>query len=83
MDTIETRLHQLEKEHSESKQSERKERWLEMRISVLTARLQYPTDEVLKQLEQQVEARDSLGRKDWRTFLDQLNTRIVELQNGG
>ena len=83
MDRIETRLHQLEKEHSESKQSERKERWLEMRISVLTARLRYPTDEVLKQLEQQVEARDSLGRKAWRTFLDQLNTRIVELQNGG
>ena len=83
MDRVENRLHGLEKQHSETKQSDRKSRWLEMRISVLTARLQYPTDEVLRQLEQEVEARQSLGREAWRSFLDQLNTRIVELQNGG
>jgi hypothetical protein len=82
MDRIETRLHRLEKQHSESKKSARKERWLEMRISVLTARLQYPTDEVLQQLEQTVEARKSLGRKALRRFLDQLNTRLAELQSG-
>jgi hypothetical protein len=83
MDRIEDRLHRLQKQHSETKESARKERWLEMRISVLTARLQYPTDEVLQQLEQEIEARQSLGREAWRSFLDQLNTRIVELQNGG
>jgi hypothetical protein len=83
MDRIWKRLHQLEKQNGESKQSARKERWLEMRISVLTARLEYPTDEVLQQLEQQLEARESLGRKALRKFLDRLNTRIVELQNGG
>lgn len=82
MDRIQKRLHELEKQNSDTKQSARKERWLEMRISVLTARLQYPTDEVLKQLEQAVEARQSLGRIAWRSFLDQLNTRIVELQSG-
>jgi hypothetical protein len=83
MDRIRKRLHQLEEQNGESKQSERKSRWLEMRISVLTARLQYPTDEVLQQLERQLEARQSLGRKGLRRFLDRLNTRIVELQNGG
>jgi len=83
MDRIQKRLHRLEKKHSDSKNSARKSRWLEMRISVLTARLQYPTDEVLQHLEQTVEARQSLGRKALRQFLDQLNTRIVELQSGG
>jgi len=83
MDRIQKRLHRLEKKHSDSKKSARKTRWLEMRISVLTARLQYPTDEVLQQLEQAVEARQSLGRKALRQFLDQLNTRIAELQSPG
>jgi hypothetical protein len=50
---------------------------------VLKARLQYPTDEVLQQLEQRVEARKSLGRKKHRKFLDKLNTRLAELQAGG
>ena len=83
MDRVEKRLHRLEKKNSETKQSDRKSRWLEMRISVLTARLQYSTDEVLQQLEQRVEARKSLGRKAMRRFLDQLNTRIAELQSPG
>jgi hypothetical protein len=47
---------------------------------VLRARLQYPTDEVLKQLEQTVEAQQSLGRKKHRKFLDQLNTRLAQLE---
>jgi hypothetical protein len=42
--------------------------------------LDYPTDEVLKQLEETVEARERLGRKKFRNFLDQLNTRLAELQ---
>src|SRR5262249_6946824 len=83
VDRVETRLHRLEKQHSETKQSARKERWLEMRISVLTARLQYPTDEVLQQLEQEVEARQSLGRKKLREFLDRLSRRLTELHSGG
>jgi len=83
IDRIRKRLHQLEKQNSETKQSARKSRWLEMRISVLTACLQYPTDEVLQQLEQRVEARQSLGRKALRRFLNQLNTRIAELQSPG
>jgi ribosome assembly protein YihI (activator of Der GTPase) len=54
-----------------------------MRIAVLKARLQYPTDEVLQQLEQRVEARKSLSRKKQQKFLDKLNTRLAELQGGG
>ena len=54
-----------------------------MRIAVLKARLQYPTDEVLQQLEQRVEARKSLGRKKHQKFLDQLNTRLAQLSGGG
>ena len=76
-------LHQLEQQNSETKESARKSRWLEMRIVVLRARLQYPTDEVLQQLEQTVEARKSLGRKKYREFLDQLNARLAQLGAGG
>ena len=61
LDRIEKKLHRLEKQNGDTKKSARKIRWLEMRIAVLTARLQYPTDEVLQQLEQTVEARKSLG----------------------
>ena len=80
MDRIQKRLHRLEKQDSDTKKSERRSRWLEMRIAVLKARLDYPTDEVLKQLEETVEARERLGRKNFRNFLDQLNTRLAELQ---
>ena len=80
MDRIQKRLHRLEKQDSDTKKSERRSRWLEMRIAVLKARLDYPTDEVLKQLEETVEARERLGRKKFRNFLDQLNTRLAELQ---
>lgn len=52
-----------------------------MRNAVLGARLQYPTDEVLKELEQTVEARKSLNRKMQQNFLDQLNTRLDELES--
>jgi hypothetical protein len=79
MDRIEKRLHRLEKQNGRTKKSARKSRWLEMRVAVLTARLQFPTDEVLRQLEQTVEARRSLGRKEYREFFDQLNTRLAQL----
>lgn len=49
-----------------------------MRIAVLRARLQYPTNEALKQLEQALEARESLSRKEQQNFLDQLKARLAE-----
>ena len=52
-----------------------------MRIAVLRARLQYPTDDVFQQLEQTIEARKSLGPKKLRKFLDQLNTRLAQLES--
>jgi hypothetical protein len=82
IDRIRERLHRLEKQNSETKQSARKSRWLEMRIAVLRARLDYPTDEVLQRLELTVEARKSLGRKKQRKFLELLNTRLAELGGG-
>jgi hypothetical protein len=83
VDRIWKRLHRLEKQNGDTKESARKSEWLEMRIAVLKARLQYPTDEVLQQLEQRIEASKSLGRKKHRKFLDKLNTRLAELQAGG
>ena len=79
IDRIWKRLHRLEQQNEDTKKSARKSEWLEMRIAVLRARLQYPTDEVLQQLEQTVEARESLDRKKFQKFLDQLNTRLAEL----
>jgi hypothetical protein len=81
LDRIRERLHQLEKQNGDTKELARRSGWLELRIAVLKARLQYPTDEVLQQLEQRVEARKSLGRKKHRKFLDQLNTRLAQLDS--
>jgi hypothetical protein len=57
----------------------RRSNWLELRIDVLKARLQYPTDEVLKELEQTVEARKSLRPKGLRNLRQDLNRRLKEL----
>ena len=83
LDRIRERLHRLEEQNVDTKEEARKSGWLEMRIAVLKARLQYPTDEVLQQLEQRVEARKSLGRKKHQKFLHQLNTRLAQLSAGG
>ena len=83
LDRIRERLHRLEKQNGDTKELARKSGWLELRIAVLKVRLQYPTDEVLQQLELRVEARKSLGRKKHQKFLHQLNTRLAELQAGG
>jgi hypothetical protein len=82
---IQERLEGLEKRHSDMKNSARVRRveWLELRIDVLRARLQYPTDEVLQQLEQSVEARKSLGPQARRNFRQELNRRLAQLQTGG
>ena len=79
LDRIRKRLHRLEEQNVDTKEEAQKSRWLEMRIAVLRARLQYPTDEVLQQLEQTVEALKSLNRKKKQKFLDLLNTRLAEL----
>ena len=81
LDNIRTRLHRLEAENSDTKESARKSNWLEVRIAVLRARLQFPTDEVLKQLEQTVEERNGLSGKKEQKFLDQLNARLAELES--
>ena len=81
LDRIRTRLHRLEKQNGESKESAQKSRWLEVRIAVLRARLDFPTDEVLKQLEQTVESRKKLNRKKEQKFLDQLKARLAQLES--
>ncbi|MBO0696266.1 MAG: hypothetical protein J2P56_09230 [Verrucomicrobia bacterium] len=45
--------------------------------------LQYPADEVLQQLELGAEERKSLGRKKYQRFIDELNTRLAQLQSDG
>jgi hypothetical protein len=52
-------------------------------LHVFQARLLYPTDDVLEQLENTLEKRQFLGRKAMRKIGEQLNTRVAELQNGG
>ena len=85
MQRIQERLNRLEKRHSDMKNSARvrRSKWLEMRIAVLQARLQYPTDEVLKQLEQTIEARKSLAPNALRNFRQELNARLAQLASGG
>jgi hypothetical protein len=85
MKRVQERLNRLEKRHSDMKNSARARRadWLELRIDVLRGRLQYPTDEVLKQLEQTVEARKSLSPEALRNFRQELNRRLTQLASGG
>jgi hypothetical protein len=58
-------------------------RWLQVEIAVLQARLAYPTDEVLEQLDQMLDTRTSLSRGAKRRILGQLHARLAELQPGG
>jgi hypothetical protein len=85
MTRIQKRLNRLEKRHSDMKNSARARRteWLELRIDVLKGRLQYPTDEVLKDLEESVEARKSVGPAAIRNFRQELNRRLSQLGSGG
>ena len=73
-------LHHFNELHGGEAQKERVHRLLEMRLAVFQARLLYPTDDVLEQLENTLEKRQFLGRK---AIGEQLNTRVAELQNGG
>jgi hypothetical protein len=58
-------------------------RLLQTEIAVLHARLAFPTDEVLQQLDEMLDTRTSLSRAaNWRV-LTQLHARLAELQPGG
>jgi hypothetical protein len=58
-------------------------RLLQTEIAVLDARLAFPTDEVLKQLDEMLDTRTSLSRAANRHVLTQLHARLAELQPGG
>jgi hypothetical protein len=58
-------------------------RWLQTEIAVLEARLAFPTDEVLEQLDQMLDTRETLGRTAKRHVLARLHARLTELQPQG
>jgi len=74
-------LHQLREINVPHEPSVR--RWLQVEIEVLQARLAYPTDEVLEQLDQMLDTRESLSRAAKRHILVQLHARLAELKAGG
>ena len=59
-------------------------RFLQVEIAVLQARLAYPTDEVLEQLDQILDTRtSSLSQAAKRRILARLKARLKELRAGG
>jgi hypothetical protein len=80
---IQAKLHQLKQQHAGGGQSARVSRLLQMQIAVLEARLLFPFDETLEQIEATLDSRTELGRVAMRTLLDQLNARVAELHAGG
>jgi hypothetical protein len=55
-----------------------------VQLQVLQARRTYPTDEVLKQIDESMGSEPTLLHKaEKRRILEQLNARLVELQGGG
>ena len=58
-------------------------RWLQVEIAVLQARLAYPTDEVLEQLDQMLDAQGALSLERERRVLARLHARLAKLQAGG
>ena len=58
-------------------------RWLRVEIAVLQARLDYPADHVLEQLDQMLDTRISLSREAKRNILARLHARLRELKAGG
>jgi hypothetical protein len=74
-------LHQLRETDVPHEASVR--RWLQTEIAVLEARLAFPTDEVLAQLDQMLDTREMLSRRAKRHVLAQLHARLAELQPGG
>jgi hypothetical protein len=58
-------------------------RWLQTEIAVLEARLVFPTDEELMQLDEMLDTREALSRGGKRRVLARLHARLAELQPGG
>ena len=59
-------------------------RWLRVQLQVLQARRTYPTDEVLKQIDESMGSEPTLLHKpEKRRILARLNARLAELQGGG
>jgi hypothetical protein len=58
-------------------------RWLQVEIAVLQARLAYPADQVLEELDQMLDTRTSLSREVKRNILGRLRARLRELKAGG
>ena len=81
---VQAKLHHLKQQNENGTQkTPRVRRLLQMQIAVLEARLLFPTDEVLQQMEDTLEERTGLGRVAMRTLISQLNARLAELQVGG
>jgi hypothetical protein len=60
-------------------------RWLQVRLQVLHARLAYPTDEVLEQIDENMtdDGQTLLSKGEKRSTLAELRARLAELQPGG
>jgi hypothetical protein len=60
-------------------------RWLQVRLQVLHARLAYPTDEVLEQIDENMtdDGDTFLSKGEKRSTLTELHARLAELQPGG
>jgi len=60
-------------------------RWLQVRIQVLHARLAYPTDEVLQQIDENMtdDGDTFLSKGEKRNTLGELHARLAELQPAG
>ena len=71
-------LHHIEVPHEQSIR-----RWLRVQLQVLQARRTYPTDEVLKQIDESMGSEPTLLHKaEKRRILARLNARLAELQGG-
>jgi hypothetical protein len=57
-------------------------RWLQTEIAVLQARLDFPADEELEQLDQMLDTLTALSRSGKRHILARLHARLAELQPG-
>jgi hypothetical protein len=58
-------------------------RWLQTEIEVLQARLDFPVDGELEELDQMLDTRTSLSRAAKRRILARLRARLAELQPVG
>jgi hypothetical protein len=58
-------------------------RWLQTEIAVLKARLDFPADKELEQLDQMLDTRTALSRSAKRRILARLRARLDELQPAG